>query len=256
MQSFLLFFLPLLITSKTTIPFESLKVIADNLNSLYNNINPNKYFFTLPDCHLEFEIKAITSLVSYDKRLISSTSRGDTITYTDFNVTLYYSFTFNSIEHPHSEQYNIVTKKGLYANLFYTQFELNQNLDGMLAFTDGSPDVTEIELGDIEDYIMFKEIYKNDSEMLKDKLVSAWVEDLHGIFETYPKGYPTNIFDAIVDKLYKDSDYSLEKVQGVVKGRLREIEYEKRTTMGAAQKFENVSMKVIYATKEQMITKK
>ena len=61
---------------------------------------------------------------------------------------------------------------------------------------------------------MFKEIYKNDSEMLKDKLVSAWVEDLHGIFETYPKGYPTNIFDAIVDKLYKDSDYSLEKVQG------------------------------------------
>ena len=125
-----------------------------------------------------------------------------------------------------------------------------------MAFTDGSPDVTEIELGDIEDYIMFKEIYKNDSEMLKDKLVSAWVEDLHGIFETYPKGYPTNIFDAIVDKLYKDSDYSLEKVQGVVKGRLREIEYEKRTTMGAAQKFENVSMKVIYATKEQMITKK
>ena len=188
MQSFLLFFLPLLITSKTTIPFESLKVIADNLNSLYNNINPNKYFFTLPDCHLEFEIKAITSLVSYDKRLISSTSRGDTITYTDFNVTLYYSFTFSSIEHPHSEQYNIVTKKGLYANLFYTQFELNQNLDGTLAFTDGSPDVTEIELGDIEDYIMFKEIYKNDSEMLKDKLVSAWVEDLHGIFETYPKG--------------------------------------------------------------------
>ena len=84
----------------------------------------------------------------------------------------------------------------------------------MLAFTDGSPDVTEIELGDIEDYIMFKEIYKNDSEMLKDKLVSAWVEDLHGIFETYPKGYPTNTFDAIVDKLYKDSDYSLEKVQG------------------------------------------
>ena len=112
-------------------------------------------------------------------RLISSTSRGDTITYTDFNVTLYYSFTFNSIEHPHSEQYNIVTKKGLHANLFYTQFELNQNLDGTLAFTDGSPDVTEIELGDIEDYIMFKEIYKNDSEMLKDKLVSAWVEDLH-----------------------------------------------------------------------------
>ena len=96
MQSFLLFFLLLLITSKTPIPFESLKVIADNLNSLYNNINPNKYFFTLPDCHLEFEIKAITSLVSYDKRLISSTSRGDTITYTDFNVTLYYSFTFNS----------------------------------------------------------------------------------------------------------------------------------------------------------------
>ena len=57
------------------------------------------------------------------------------------------------------------------------------------------------------------------------------------------KDDPTNIFDAIVDKLYKDSDYSLEKVQGVVKGRLREIEYEKRTTMGAAQKFENVSMK-------------
>ena len=70
------------------------------------------------------------------------------------------------------------------------------------------------------------------------------------------KDDPTNIFDAIVDKLYKDSDYSLEKVQGVVKGRLREIEYEKRTTMVAAQKFENVSMKVIYATKEQMITEK
>ena len=70
------------------------------------------------------------------------------------------------------------------------------------------------------------------------------------------KDDPTNIFDAIVDKLYKDSDYSLEKVQGVVKGRLREIEYEKRTTMGAAQKFENVSMKVIHATKEQMITEK
>ena len=76
MQSFLLFLLPLIITSKTTIPFENLKVIADNLNSRYNNINPNTYFFTLPYSHLQFEIKAITSIVSYDKRLIS---RGDAI---------------------------------------------------------------------------------------------------------------------------------------------------------------------------------
>ena len=169
-------------------------------------------------------------------------------------MTLYYSFTFNSIEHPHSEQYTIVTKKGLYANLFYTQFELYQGLDGTLTFTDGSPDVAEIELGDIEDYVMFKELYKNDSEMLKNKLISALVDDLHQIFEAYPKGYPTNIFDAIVDRLYKDSDYSLEKVEGVLKGRVREIQYEKRTKMGAAQKFENVTMNVIYVTKEKMIT--
>lgn len=45
----------------------------------------------------------------------------------------------------------------------------------------------------MEDYLLFKELYKNDGVILKNKLISTWIEDLTGIIAEYPKGYPTNI---------------------------------------------------------------
>ena len=68
---------------------KTIQTIADNLNPRFNNINPNDYSFQLLDSLLEFQIKNITSIVSYESRLISTTNNIPTITYTDLNVTLY-----------------------------------------------------------------------------------------------------------------------------------------------------------------------
>ena len=89
MKPIILFILPILIISKREIVFETIQTIADNLNPRFNNINPNDYSFQLLDSLLEFQIKNITSIVSYESRLISTTNNIPTITYTDLNVTLY-----------------------------------------------------------------------------------------------------------------------------------------------------------------------
>ena len=54
----------------------------------------------------------------------------------------------------------------------------------------------------------------------------------------------------MISTLYTSSDYSRETVEGITKARLRDIQFKERTTTGAAQKFNSVSMKVIYSTKE------
>ena len=69
MKPIILFILPILIISKREILFETIQTIADNLNPRFNNINPNDYSF------LEFQIKNITSIVSYESRLISTTNK-------------------------------------------------------------------------------------------------------------------------------------------------------------------------------------
>lgn len=249
MKSIILVILPILIISKRQIIFETIQAIADNLNHRFNNINPNDYSFLLLDSLLEYQIKNITSIVSYESRLISTTNFTPTITYTDFNVTLYFYLQITPIEHS-NKKLPILFKKGLYANLFYTQFELTQTLDGTLTFSDGLPELVDIELGDMNEYLLFKELYKNKMEILQKQLITGWVQDLRGILEQYPKGYPTIIFESLIGTIYNSSDYSLVTVEGITKGRLREITFKERTTIGAAQKFDSVSMKVIYSPKE------
>lgn len=87
-------------------------------------------------------------------------------------------------------------------------------------------------------------------DILQKQLITGWVQNLRGILDQYPKGYPTIIFESLISTLYTSSDYSLETVEGITKARLRDIQFKERTTTGAAQKFNSVSMKVIYSTKE------
>lgn len=249
MKPIILFILPILIISKREILFETIQTIADNLNPRFNNINPNDYSFQLLDSLLEFQIKNITSIVSYESRLISTTNNIPTITYIDLNVTLYFYLQITPIEKS-NKKLPLLFKKGLYANLFYTQFELSQSLDGTLYFIDTSPGLVDIDLGDMKEYILFKELYKNKMDILQKQLITGWVQNLRGILDQYPKGYPTIIFESLISTLYTSSDYSLETVEGITKARLRDIQFKERTTTGAAQKFNSVSMKVIYSTKE------
>ena len=187
MKPIILFILPILIISKREILFETIQTIADNLNPRFNNINPNDYSFQLLDSLLEFQIKNITSIVSYESRLISTTNNIPTITYTDLNVTLYFYLQITPIEKS-NKKLPLLFKKGLYANLFYTQFELSQSLDGTLYFIDASPGLVDIDLGDMKEYILFKELYKNKMDILQKQLITGWVQNLRGILDQYPKG--------------------------------------------------------------------
>ena len=233
---------------------ESLTDIAINLESMMNCINPTEFSFTLEKSLLKYTVKNITNIITYTKREIIIFDDLPTIRYDDFQVNMYFYFIIEPITNKKRIPQLQMFKKGLHATLFFKYFLLKQMPDNSLYLSlPLYPYSKEMDLGELNEFFLFKEIYEDDGQILLGNLITSFEMNMVDILTKYPKGKYKFLFESMIQYM-SQNEFMITCCEGKIeRGKITKVSYEISEKSVNKEIFHNVNLTVRYGSTSNMV---
>lgn len=233
---------------------ESLTDIAINLEAMMNCINPNEFSFTLEKSLLKYTVKNITNIITYTKREIIIFDDLPTISYEDFQVNLYFYFIIEPITNKKRIPQLQMFKKGLHATLFFKHFLLKQMPDNSLYLSlPLYPSSKEMDLGELNEFLLFKEIYEEDGQILLGNLITSFEMNMYDILTKYPKGKYTILFESMTQYM-SQNEFMITCCGGKIeRGKITKLTYESSEKSVNKEIFHNVTLTLRYGSTSNVV---
>ena len=207
-----------------------------------------KHHFKQSDINIT--IVSFTPVFQYSDIEYNKSLTNPIITFKDVSVSLYYNVTFYQYSES-GERYVEMTKQNCVSNLQYDVLTFMGSVDGSYdpPSLSNVKDI-QIDFGELEDYALFEEVFRNDKKVLKDLSETVWDNMMRNVLKEYPKCFAIQNFDMLVSyikgcgRLFVKSG---EK-EGIKTAELKTIGYEDMKKFGMYGSFLNVNVDVKVVT--------